>query len=119
MPEVTPNCSVPRPAPRQRTLGLLSRWSWRLAKWSCLLLTLYIGILIVGLLPVNRSFQPAESGVTIYVISNEVHADVIVPRHNELHDWTSEFQDAQFAGDISGQSHIAFGWGDRGFYLQS
>lgn len=97
----------------------LARWTRRVAKGLFLLLIGYGLIVLIGLIPVNNGFVPAESGVTIYVRSNSVHADLIVPKTNELADWVGEFSEFKFQGDLSHTTHVAIGWGDEGFFLKT
>lgn len=77
------------------------------------------GLLLIGLLPVNRDFEPAEAGIRIYLVSNTVHADIIVPRDTAVVDWGRQFAEATFEGSISRETHVAFGWGDKGFFLET
>lgn len=95
------------------------RWSQRFRKWIARALLLYVGVLVVGLLPVNNHFRPTPDGVRIYLVSNAVHADLILPVRNESIDWSSQFSKTRFVGDVSGQTHVALGWGDKGFYLET
>jgi len=44
----------------------------------------YVSVVLVGLIPVNWYFQAAQDdGVTIYVTSSSVHADLFLPIHFE------------------------------------
>ena len=79
----------------------------------------YFATVIVGLIPVNNDFVPANEGITIYVASNDVHADIIVPVETSIIDWRRHFPNSQFQADIRHMSHLAVGWGDRGFYLDT
>lgn len=86
---------------------------------GCLLLT-YVVVIGFGLIPVNTGFEPAgEDGVTIYVVSNAVHADIIVPLVTPVMDWRQEFPEDHFVAKRSVFSHVAIGWGDRGFFLNT
>lgn len=96
-----------------------TRWIKWLAKWLIRLVMVYVIIVLVGLIPINNDFIPAEDGIQIYVVSNEVHADIIVPIQTETIDWSEEFNGATFAGDVSGMTHVAIGWGDKGFFLET
>lgn len=100
---------------RKRALG----WLKRLFKLTLLLLLAYAAVLLVGLIPVNNDFIPAENGIKLHIVSNAVHADIIVPKTNDVVDWTESFHEFNFSGDISTESHVAFGWGDRGFFLET
>ena len=97
----------------------LLRWLKSGFKWLAYAVLVYLAIVLVGLIPVNNDFVPTEDGIKLYLVSNAVHTDVIVPKSNQVIDWEEEFADWQFAGDISSQTHVAFGWGDQGFFLQT
>lgn len=79
----------------------------------------YAAIILIGLIPVNNSFRPSDQGVRIYLVSSAVHADIIVPIESEQKDWMPQFADKTFRSDVSSQSHVAFGWGDKGFFLET
>ena len=91
----------------------------RVLKWTFVIALVYISILVVGLIPVNNNFVQSENGVTLYVVSNAVHADIIVPATTSVIDWNKTFRETTFGGDIANKSHVAFGWGDRGFFLET
>ena len=97
----------------------LTFWFKRLSKWMLLLVLAYVAILLVGLIPVNNDFEPPDDGIEIFVVSNAVHADIIVPGSAGVVDWHEKFADFKFSGDISAESHVAFGWGDRRFFLET
>lgn len=72
---------------------------------------------IFSLIPVNNSFQQAEKGVEIFVKSNGVHTDIVLPVKNETIDWKTKIKEDDFKP--SHINYIAFGWGDKGFYLNT
>lgn len=80
---------------------------------------LYLLIILIGLIPVNNQFHPSDQGVRIYLVSSAVHADIIVPIDSEQKNWKPDFANKTFHSDLSTQTHIAFGWGDKGFYLET
>jgi uncharacterized protein (TIGR02117 family) len=90
-------------------------------------LLVFIGLVLLYLLcvwllpkiPVNRGFTEPASGVTIYIESNGVHTDVVVPVKHELIDWTSYIPFSDFENAGPSCSWMAFGWGDKGFYLET
>jgi uncharacterized protein (TIGR02117 family) len=62
-----------------------------------------------------------ESGkdVPIYILTNGVHTDFVLPARHPMMDWTREIKYANtVAGDTS-KSFLAMGWGDKGFYLET
>ena len=91
----------------------------RLAKLVLCLTGTYFLIVLIGLVPVNNGFEPAEDGVEIFVASSPIHADVIVPMTNQVMDWRQEFSPKHFNRSFARKSHVGIGWGDRGFYLET
>lgn len=100
-------------------IRFLWRWCRRIAATAALLLLLYFVIILVGLIPVNNDFQPADDGVEILVTSNPVHADLILPIATDAIDWREEFPAEAFSGDTGGATHVAIGWGDKGFFIHT
>jgi uncharacterized protein (TIGR02117 family) len=79
--------------------------------------TLYpVSAVVLGLIPVNIGFRQADAGVAIYVRSNGVHTDIVVPHIHLHHDWRSEFTQDESA---LWRRYIAFSWGDRGFFQET
>lgn len=99
--------------------GRIWKWVKRISKAILFVVATYVLIVLVGLIPVNNNFQPDLDGVKIYVTSNAVHADVIVPVTNSVIDWRQEFSGDSFSGSTLGASHVAFGWGDKGFFIET
>jgi uncharacterized protein (TIGR02117 family) len=71
----------------------------------------------LGLLPANREAAPVADGVEIAFTSNGFHVDVILPMTAAGVDWTQWCPPDAFGGVPAG--HLAFGWGDRAFYLET
>jgi uncharacterized protein (TIGR02117 family) len=106
------------PAKPPRTLrGRIGRAVLRCCQLFLLLLALYLLIALVGLIPVNNDFEPTADGVEIMVISNAIHADLVLPIRSEAADWTQRLSPSDFKGDVSRATHVAFGWGNREFYV--
>jgi uncharacterized protein (TIGR02117 family) len=84
-----------------------------------LLLVLYFLIAVVGLIPVNNDFEPTADGVEIMVISTAVHADLVLPIRNETVDWSQCLPPSDFRGDVRHATHVAFGWGNKDFYINT
>ncbi|MEM7783314.1 MAG: TIGR02117 family protein [Planctomycetota bacterium] len=97
----------------------LRRFVARLVKWTLLLVMLYFLIALIGLIPVNSDFVPTENGIKIYIYSGEFHSDLILPVAAGNIDWRAVFPSDHFRSPTDWASHIAFGWGDREFYLNT
>ena len=87
------------------------------------LLTLVSYGIIVTLLsyiPVNSYQLPIkEPKVDIFILSNGVHTDIVVPAKNEFCDWTKDVKFEHTIAKDSTAKYLAIGWGDRGFYLET
>ncbi|CAN5844079.1 TIGR02117 family protein [soil metagenome] len=84
-----------------------------------LLMLYFLMAFILGVTPVNRGFRPpTEGGINIFVASNGVHTDIIVPVRTPFQDWSELIPYGHFAG-IDTATYIALGWGDKGFYIHT
>lgn len=84
---------------------------------------LYIaGALSLGYFPVNSDFHPTPDGTEIFVCSNGVHTDFVLPVKTDAVDWSAWFPDADFSQPEyvpSRLGYAAIGWGNLFFYLQT
>ena len=105
------------------------RWRWLIVGAVAVAAAPLLYVLIalpLGLLPVNRDFRPTppeRGGISVYLRSNGVHADLVLPASSP-HDWRDEFPldvvvDMKRVAAPGSLRWIAFGWGDRGFYVQT
>lgn len=74
--------------------------------------------ILLPYIKVNTGFTPAQNGVKIFIHSNGVHTDFVVPVRNATIHWDTLFKPADFAVDSS-WNYIALGWGDKGFFLNT
>ena len=68
---------------------------------------------------VNNSFTNNKEGVKIFVLSNGVHTDIVVPANTTHKNWTVPFPRQNFDVTDSIYNYVGFGWGDKGFYLDT
>lgn len=57
--------------------------------------------------------------VSIYILSNGVHTDIVTPVKNRIFDWSSYIRTENTRKKDSLFNYLAFGWGDKGFYLNT
>lgn len=69
--------------------------------------------------PVGERGQPTPDAIEAYVLSNGVHTDIVVPVRNAQIDWTSQIRYADTPAADSSMQYVGFGWGDKGFYLDT
>ena len=60
-----------------------------------------------------------EGNVTVYIKSNGVHTDLVLPVKSRKLDWSKIFPYANTKGKDSTSKLLALGWGDKGFYLNT
>jgi len=95
------------------------RWLKRLVFTISGLFLTYLLIALVGLLPVNSKFEQDENGVEIFVFSGQFHSDIILPLYVGVHDWTIGFPATDFKLEPYEATHVAIGWGEKNFYLNT
>ena len=62
----------------------------------------------------------ATNDVAIYIKTNGVHTDLVVPVKTGQYDWSQEIKFTNtHLTDTTHVKYLAMGWGDKGFYLQT
>ena len=87
-----------------------------------LIAKVYVYILfsiLLSYIPVNRSFISDKNGIEIFIVSNGIHTDIVLPIQSEILNWSTIFQFNDFRAYWRNAEYIAFGWGDLGFYLNT
>ncbi len=77
-----------------------------------------LAVVICSNITVNNEPQVSDD-VTIFINSNGVHTDIVVPVKNEVKDWSKEILYVHTKSQDSVMKYVAFGWGDKGFYLDT
>jgi len=75
--------------------------------------------IILSIIPYNSNFKTAPNGIDMYILSNGIHTDLVLPANNEYKNWTKELPLANTLSKDSSINYMAFGWGDKGFYLDT
>ncbi|HYD66534.1 TIGR02117 family protein [Azospirillum sp.] len=70
------------------------------------------------LIPSPGDSLPTE-GVEVFVCSNGVHTDLVLPAVTDAMDWTAVLPRSDFPLAPADSTHLSFGWGDRAFYLET
>ncbi|MBA9072103.1 uncharacterized protein (TIGR02117 family) [Flavobacterium gossypii] len=94
-----------------------------LLKFLLGILAFFVLYIIVALvLPrfsVNSEDKNPTEDVAIYIKSNGVHTDIVVPIKTEYKDWSEKIKFDHIASKDAAMQFIGFGWGDKGFYLNT
>ena len=92
---------------------------------KCLLVLIGLTVIyvIAGVLlpkiPVNTTDKVDAKEVTIYIKTNGVHTDIVVPIKTEFKDWSKQVRFEHIKSRDTTMRYIGFGWGDKGFYLNT
>ncbi len=97
------------------------KWLKKIGKFFIWLVTGLIGYALLvyctSLIKVNDVQTGAD--IDVYILSNGVHTDVVVPVKTDVIDWHA-FLDPQLPKvNCTEATYVAFGWGDKGFYLET
>jgi len=77
-------------------------------------------VTLLSYVTVNDNQLPIkEPKIDIYILSNGVHTDIVVPVKNDTFDWSKQIKFEHTKAKDSTAKYLAMGWGDRGFYLET
>lgn len=76
-------------------------------------------VFAVPYIPVNSNVKNTAEEVTIYIKTNGVHTDIVLPIKTEIKDWSEKIKFSQIKSQDATMQFIGFGWGDKGFYLNT
>jgi uncharacterized protein (TIGR02117 family) len=81
---------------------------------------LYLGAAFAfSAIPVAKKDPNAPADVTVFLHTNGVHTDIVLPIKTTQIDWSRQLPFANIPSQDSTMRYIAFGWGDKGFYLDT
>lgn len=75
----------------------------------------FVAIYLIAAYALSRITVDAENNaqkeVTIYIRTNGVHTDIVVPMRNELFDWSKEIKVTNTLESDINFTYLAMGWG--------
>lgn len=100
------------------------RRAWRLRIAASVLVLIILAYpmagIVGGLIPTNASWSSPDRGITLFIESNGVHTSIVMPKVAAGVDWRETFTPAALADPrYAAFDHVAVGWGDKGFYLET
>ena len=80
---------------------------------------LVVTVLILIITPtfISSGVRPSGGKITIYLISNEIHTDFVLPVKNDVFDWESFWNPEDFKSRPG--EWVEIGWGDKEFYQKT
>lgn len=94
------------------------RWLFKVLIFLITLILIYLVAAVVLTLIPARHTAPAEKGITIFIRTNGVHTDFILPTDRTEIDWFQYVKKEDFKY-MYDPEYITFGWGDKGFYIET
>ena len=83
------------------------------------LLTYLLIVTLLSFVSVNEDFAENQQEIPIYILTNGVHTDVVLPIKNEHYDWSNQLKFEHTKSKDTTYQYVALGWGDKGFYLET
>jgi len=94
-----------------------------LLKFLLGILAFFVLYIIVALIlprfSVNSKDENPKEDVAIYIKSNGVHTDIVVPIKTKYKDWSEKLKFEHIPSKDSTMQFVGLGWGDKGFYLNT
>ena len=75
--------------------------------------------LLIPYIPVRAEKTDDPKVVELYILTNGVHTDLVVPVKSKYINWSSKLPFENTKGQKTDFDYISFGWGDKGFYLDT
>lgn len=89
-----------------------------LLSFICLVLIYLLMSILLSLIGVKEKHE-ADRQVEIYIQTNGVHTDFVLPVIYDTIDWSRKIRFENTPGKDSLMRFVSFGWGDRDFYLNT
>lgn len=99
--------------------------AFRILKKTTLAIVVFLIVYVVAAFSLSKITVNSEEAlsqskeVEIFIKTNGVHTDIVVPIKNEIKDWTSLIDVQKTKAKDTAATHLAIGWGDKGFYLHT
>jgi uncharacterized protein (TIGR02117 family) len=96
------------------------RYLFRFILSFILFIIIYLGFaFLLPHLKLNNNNLPPASGIEIFVQSNGMHTDFVLPVRTNNFRWSELIPFADFKNADSTCHYISIGWGDKGFYVDT
>lgn len=83
------------------------------------LIVYVVSAFLLSRITVNAAAENQTEDVVIYIKTNGVHTDIVVPYKNEIKDWSAQIKIEHTQAKDTTAKFVALGWGDKGFYLDT
>ena len=89
------------------------------AIFTLLLVVYLLTVTLLSFVAVNDDLSENQKDIPIYILTNGVHTDIVLPIKNEHYDWSTQLKFEHTKSKDTTYQFVALGWGDKGFYLET
>ncbi|HTA63039.1 MAG TPA: TIGR02117 family protein [Bacteroidia bacterium] len=100
-------------------LEIIKYTGYAFGLFLCLVLLYLLAAYIVSRISVNGNKTNSVADIEIYILTNGVHTDLVLPIKSDEMDWSKAVKFENTVAKDTLMKYIAFGWGDKGFYLET
>ena len=75
--------------------------------------------LTIPYLPVQKKATNDVADIPIYIYTNGVHTDIVMPIKTNQVDWSKKILFENTTSKSTNFNYVGIGWGDKGFYLDT
>jgi uncharacterized protein (TIGR02117 family) len=78
----------------------------------------FIFAFVLSVIAIDKELDN-EQTISIYLKTNGVHSDLVLPIKSPFYDWSEKVKFEHTLSKDTTYKYVAFGWGDKGFYLET
>lgn len=78
-----------------------------------------LAVILLPLISISEEKTQAPKNIPIYILTNGVHTDLVLPIKTNLTDWRQLIPFENTRSQSTDFNYLAIGWGDKGFYLDT
>ena len=103
-----------------KTLNKIGKYIGRtLSALVVLILLYFLSAIVFSIFSVDKEAEGKDvADVAIYITTNGDHVDIVLPLKNDQVDWSKEIKFKNTVANDTNAHLVAFGFGDRDFYLK-
>lgn len=76
-------------------------------------------VTLLSYITINEDLEKTHKEIPIYILTNGVHTDIVLPIKNECYNWSNQLKFQHTKAKDTTCIYVALGWGDKGFYLET
>ncbi|MBV7260086.1 TIGR02117 family protein [Erythrobacter sp. WH158] len=70
-------------------------------------------------IPRNAGWAETQDGVEIFIGSNGIHTEIVMPVYSDVIDWRGQFALGDIQSPYRNYTHVAVSWGEKTFFLET